>query len=399
MSRVLWFGDSADTGFGTVTNNIVPRLRAMGHDVRTLVQNATWWHHGGADSGILAMVPPGDLVNVLTIGFPDDGWLPDTVVLTADYGQALQQVAGNGQALFDAFSKRNVLHYCPIEGDDLSPEQGNFWQIIHPIAMSQFGADQIEKVTGKRPPVIPHGVDTSIFHPLPLQIPEIRNVVDGTIIQNGLTVKSKRQARFDFGLDPSHIVLLRCDRYMRRKRYPAMLRALTPTLLRGDVDLVIHCRVQDQAGALEYETAKMPPEARKHVGFTQKHNTWRGMSAVKLAELYNAADIYVSCGPEGFGLTISESLACGVPAVGINDSAVPEVIGTGGLLVKVAHYEDNEYNHRWANPDEDELRRTVELLIDDPELREELGHNGIEHVKRFNWDTAAAQFSELCRVA
>ena len=42
MTKILWWGDVADTGFGTVTSNVGKRLLAMGHDVRFIMQNETW---------------------------------------------------------------------------------------------------------------------------------------------------------------------------------------------------------------------------------------------------------------------------------------------------------------------------------------------------------------------
>ena len=61
----------------------------------------------------------------------------------------------------------------------------------------------------------------------------------------------------------------------------------------------------------------------------------RTQSAKELAELYSASDIVLSLSrAETFGLTIAEGMACGTPAVGYNNTAVPELITSEtGLVV------------------------------------------------------------------
>lgn len=390
MTRILWLGDSAETGFGQVTREIGQRLLKLGHDVHffnvnvdgepTPIANRTW---------DLNRLSPEQMTAVLE-GHYRDKWQPEIVILLADYLAAAQKVAGFGDGLREAFYRLPVLHYVPVEGRDIPNHWSEFWRYVAPVAMSQFGAQEIERVTGRRPPVIYHGVDTHTFHPAtvatPLKLPTGK-------------IRSKREAKIDLGLNPDHIYLFRADRHMPRKRYNAMLRALTPLLgSRTDIDLVIHCRPHDQGGNLEDAIRKLPTWARPHVMLTKGHDTWRGLSPEKLVQLYNAADIYINSGAEGFGLCIAESIACGTPAVGIDYSAVPEVIGPAGMTYPIAYEYDNEYDHLWAAPDEGALAATVCHLIDNPDIRMAMGAKGPAHVREhFNWDTAARQFHELVR--
>ncbi len=53
-----------------------------------------------------------------------------------------------------------------------------------------------------------------------------------------------------------------------------------------------------------------------------------------LAELYRGADaLVVTSRCEGFGLPALEAMACGTPVIAFDNSALPEVVGDGGLLV------------------------------------------------------------------
>ena len=63
-------------------------------------------------------------------------------------------------------------------------------------------------------------------------------------------------------------------------------------------------------------------------------NSLVGWSQLWLLILYNAADVFITTSRgEGFGLTVAEALACGVPVIAQNVSAIPEVVGPGGVLL------------------------------------------------------------------
>jgi glycosyltransferase involved in cell wall biosynthesis len=113
-----------------------------------------------------------------------------------------------------------------------------------------------------------------------------------------------------------------------------------------------------------------------------------------LVALYNAADVYVSNCAEGFGLTIAEALACGVPAVGLDYSAVPEVIGPGGIVTPVASLIDNEYGYFWAGANQKALAEAVGGLLDNPAERKRLGRLAVDHIRSsFSWTVAAQQMA------
>ena len=154
--------------------------------------------------------------------------------------------------------------------------------------------------------------------------------------------------------------------------------------------------VADDLGDLRDSISKLPERLRDRVLLTEAHDTFNGLNRPALNVLYNAADIYASTSAEGFGLTIAEAIAAGVPAVALDYSAVPEVVGDAGILVPVAHLVDNEYDHQWAAVDEEAFAREVIRLAQKPALRREIGARGPKRVaKMFSWDDCAAQFAEL----
>jgi glycosyltransferase involved in cell wall biosynthesis len=294
-----------------------------------------------------------------------------------------------------AFTALPTFHYVPIEGVDLPPSWASLWDILHPIAMSEFGADQIERVTQVRPPVVYHGVDVEQFRPVSADRPLYMETSSGTV-----KLRTKADCKRFFGSHGKRRWILRTDRFMPRKRYASYLRSLAPVLVsHPDTWLVIHCRSTDEGGHLYDLFSKYPTEIKSRMLVTGFHDKAGGATRDVLTALYNAADVYASNSAEGFGLTIAEALACGTPAVGMDYSAVTEVIGDAGLLAPVDHLDDNEYDHAWATVNEAAFAQQVALLLDNELKRRVLGRKGPERVRSmFTWTHAAAQFAEIMAV-
>jgi len=400
--RLLILGDSAGTGFGTVTSDLGRALLARDVDVRFISLNeqpdgelsepfAGRTAVIGNRDGWLGMADHAQtrerLGRMFTGGLFEDGWTPETAIVIGDVGSL--KISPLLQFLPERFP---AVHYVPIEGVGLPPAWAGLWRRLPPVAMSHFGADQIAALGLPRPPVIYHGVDTEAFYPVSDRRPI---VLRGT---NTLHVlKTKADCKRFVGLDPDRITLFRADRHMPRKNYASLLRALAPVLAaHQNVDLLWHCRTMDQGGDLDDERSKYPLPIAERMMSTGFHDRYGGVDRKLLNTLYNAADVYVSVSAEGFGLTIAESLACGVPAVGMDYSAVPEVIGQAGIAVPIAHLTDNIYSHFWATVDEVAFGRAVDSLVRSRGARRDLGSKGPIHVgANFTWAKAADAFLDI----
>lgn len=388
--KLLWFGDSAMTGFGTVTWNVCTRLLAQGVDVRIFSDNVIGNpvpHPLGERTWDVAQL--GRAVPVMMVRGFEDGWKPDACIMLGDYQAVRSNVLGH-PLLRKAFTEVPTYHYCPIEGVGLPPRWKDLWDVVHPVAMSEFGADEIEKVTGTRPPMVYHGVSTDDFYPVAPNRP-------GYADPGHTPVLTKDAARAVLQYPPDRVMVLRTDRHMPRKRMNSLMRAMVPVFEANEkVDLVLHCAPEDQGGSLWDAISKLPERFVERVKLTKAHDTWRGLPKTTLNVLYNAADIYASTSAEGFGLTIAEAMACGVPVVAMAYSAVPEVVGDAGVLVPYRELIDNEYDHFWAAVDEEAFAEAVIRLAAKPALRRELGARGPKRVaSMFTWDACAAGFIDL----
>lgn len=392
-------GDVAATGFGSVTLDLGSRLIEH-HDMRFISQNDTGEPPPGALASRSYAVEAMHPAQAIVQGFRD-GWQAEAAIILGDFFLTRAVVMMN-QNIADAFKSVPTLHYVPVEGIDLPPAWKHLWEIVHPVAMSEFGADQIEKVIKERPPVLPHGIDTDVFYPAspsrPLIIPESdMRRMRPQWNQGDFRIISKGGAKAVFGLPPTRVLALRTDRNMPRKLYPALFRIMHNVFGRNpDIDLLVHCRVLDHGGNLMDLCSKYPEDTARRMMFTQAHDSYTGLPRSMLAALYNAADIYVSPSAEGFGLTIAEAMACGTPVVAMDFSAVSEVVGDGGKLVPIAETYDNEYDHQWARPDEDAFADAIIRLIEHPSERRELGQRARARIeKRYSWDETAEGFARL----
>lgn len=253
----MFFGDLAGTGFGTVTMDLGRELLALGHDVRFVSQNELGDLPEPFASRIFVVNDPnGQLAMgagitglLVTPSVWQDGWLPEAAMILSDYFAARFVIMAD-ETIEEAFRQVPTFHYCPVEGVGLPPSWAYMWSIVRPVAMSNFGAEQIARVTGTRPPMIYHGVYADDFWPVS---------ADRPIYLNGRKLHNKGDCKRFFGADKRDRWMLRTDRNMPRKRYNSLLRAVAPVMAaRSDVFMVMHCRALDQGGHLPDTISKYP---------------------------------------------------------------------------------------------------------------------------------------------
>ncbi len=92
----------------------------------------------------------------------------------------------------------------------------------------------------------------------------------------------------------------------------------------------------------------------------------------KMPLYISSFDVYVSPSiNEGFGLSILNAMAAGVPVVAYRNSAIPEVVGDAGILVETGNLK--------------ELEDALLNLIGDRKLREEYSAMGMERASKYSW--------------
>jgi phosphatidylinositol alpha-1,6-mannosyltransferase len=109
-----------------------------------------------------------------------------------------------------------------------------------------------------------------------------------------------------------------------------------------------------------------------------------------LPGLYNCAEVYLGLSRlmeqrvEGFGISLLEAGACGIPVVATRTGGIPEAVrdGESGILVDSDH--------------PDQVTATLRTLLNDRSLAERLGAGGRSAVERYyNWDRVSADIGRL----
>ena len=109
-----------------------------------------------------------------------------------------------------------------------------------------------------------------------------------------------------------------------------------------------------------------------------------------LPEVYNSAEIYLGLSRimpervEGFGISLAEASASGLPVVAGSSGGIPETVedGVSGRLVSPEQVND--------------VSVAVRSLLNDRALASRLGAKGRERIERYyNWDRVAAELAQL----
>ena len=120
---------------------------------------------------------------------------------------------------------------------------------------------------------------------------------------------------------------------------------------------------------------------RRHVHFLS------GLSYAEIAACYQACEIFaLPSRGEGFGLVYLEAMACGKPVIGGAHGGAPEVI------------EDGKTGYLVQHGDAAQLATSLEALLSDAKLAQEMGARGKERVDRdFRFTAFAKALKKILR--
>lgn len=387
MARILLIADAGSHGgFATVSHNIFERLvRDFGHDVHVLACNykGDFWPTN-LKLYVANQKDPKDYIGLSRIVEMAAKVMPDAVVFVQDPPVVLKALLSNphdaDRVLWRGMDgtvagqyarwRPALLAYLAVDGYENPKAWDELLPRVNRIAMSHHGQAAMPEA-----PVVWHGVDTEMYHP-----------------------GDKAEAKRALGFNPDRFLVLRVDKNTWRKDYPASWRAMRPVLRRHpDIDLHWHARrtasdgydlqmvVWNDEDIRDRITWSGPQEAGESVGVPEE----------LLATLFRAADLFVSTSwGEGFGLTILQAMASGTPVVAQDCSAVTEVVGPGGILIKPKDRMHVPMGQMQCVPDVDRFTYWIERLYESKPMREALGRAAVEQASKFSWDIAASRFHE-----
>jgi len=217
------------------------------------------------------------------------------------------------------------------------------------ITVSEFSKqDIIEefKIPENRFTVVPNGINTSTFYP----IPHIKREPDRIIVTNS------------------------ADMPLKGLYY--LLQAVHDIASKRDIRLTVIGQPKENGGVVKL----IEKLGIGHlIDFTGRISDEEFVKQYARASIAIVPSVY-----EGFGLPVGEAMASGIPVISTTGGALPEVAGDAAVLV--------------PPKDPAALAKAIIDLLSDPERAERLGKAGYKRVmEQFTWKNAAEKTVEAYR--
>jgi starch synthase len=222
------------------------------------------------------------------------------------------------------------------------------------------------------------------------------------VIYNGIDVSQYKptpdpQVLKSYKIDPHQPFILFVGRITHQKGLMHLLRATE--FLRPDLPVVL-CASDPDTEEIGRETSERIKEIRAQTG---RQLIWISTFVPRehLIPLYGHAAVFVCPSIyEPFGIINLEAMACGTPVVATAVGGIKEVVvhGETGLLVPLDLKCPEEHRPRAALKFARSLARAVNRLLDDAEMRRDMGIKARQRVlEHFSWTSIARQTLEFYR--
>jgi len=357
---LLWIGDSpgACTGPGRLGEELLPRLAEV-YEIAAL-----GWPlpPPAAGRGYTVLEPDSEPWSLDRVAAVRAEFQPDLIVTLGDPEKWLP-LAATSLRHYAAWMGAGPIPAGPVPVAWRSPLASLDERVV-------FGASAQAWLTETLPhlpaTVVPVGVETQRFHPLP----------------------TREKLRAEAGLAGAFVIGC-VARNEPRQHLPRLLEAVARLREeRDDVFLYLHTDPDDVGGDLISQVNRYGLSGG--TGFSVGVTAWTGVSLAELNEIYNLCDVLVLPGAGlRYGLTLLEGLAAGVPVL----------TGAGGLaedllppdyprLRNQTYLTHPETGQREPLLDVDHLVAELRDLAENPAHRAALVEQGLAHVPAFSWDRA-----------
>lgn len=365
---LLWHGPHPEmpTGYATQTAMLLPRFKLLGYRV-AVSATAGQPNHPGFWHGIpvypcTTYADVGeDVVGPHYKHFRADLVITFLCTWLLSYPQTWRDL--------------RTVHLTPVDCDPMSMAD---YQVIAdtggtPAAISRFGEKMMRAgVEGRAaldPLYLPHGIDTKTFAPAPDR-DAIRETMGfaGKFMVGLNFMNNDRQRK---NIEPA----LRGFAEFRRDHPDAFLAVHALNALPEGFHLQ---RLGRHLGI--WDAMSMSPQYELVTGM---------IKPADLAPWYQAMDVVLDIGNEGFGLTGLEAQACGTPVIRGDWSTGPELVGPGWLVTESEPYWNEKHQATWRRARVGGVRQALEDAYAGAADRREASR---EFAETYDIDTVVDQY-------
>ena len=376
--KILWIGDAAcDSGFSKCTHNTLPGFVRAGDEVVVLGLNYRGDPHPYPYKIYPAYIPGGDLFGVKRIVEIVGKERPDVVVIQNDPWNIPAYVRQ-----FDRLKKRPFL-VGAIAVDGKNCRGGDLNGLDHAIFWTRFADDEARKGGfTKTSSIVPLGVDLDVYTP-----------------------GDRHAAREALGLfealpnmTDDSVIVLNVNRNQPRKRLDLTLQVFADYYhtTRPDAYLYLHVC---PTGDIGYDVDQLSKyyELKGRVILAEP-GVYHGSTDAEMVQTYRAATVGLSTTQgEGWGLTTMEGMACGLPQIVPDWSALGEWAYRAAYLIPCSTQAvtPNKINVIGGLPDVHEMVQALVNTTQNPAIYETLREKGLALVAdpQYRWDNIADKFA------
>lgn len=374
------------TGFGNVARHVLGALSSE-YDISVLAINYYGDYHPLQEKyRLYNPAAGGDVYGFARIQELVTGIDPDVIWILNDPWMVAQFVTKIRQLKYT----KSIVVYTPIDSDNIKPDfvlPLNQANVV--VSYTQYGADEMRKAgLTVKTAIIPHGVDTTSFQPVDKSLAR-EKLFRGTPLDYkkafivGYVCRNQPRKRVD--LFP-YIFRKWLDKYPHDNVY-MMYHGMPTGDLGWDIpQLAKRFNVDDRLifSAPPHDVAVLPEEMMKYV--------------------YAGMDVYLQiCAVEGWGMPLHEAMACGVPAIVPEYSALKEWPRSKGRSVQHVSVDPTP----WFNPnnintehyfiDVNAAVEALEYLYQNPTIRDIISKEALAHATsdRFLWPNIGKQWTDV----
>lgn len=312
--RILWhgIGPEHNTGYGNQTRTMVPRLAALGHEVvlavmgRKGIDDKIGTAHPGAEERLrtgewqgIRVIGPGltefGLPMPLEIRAAFAGHDPDLIIVLKD-PFVLNPVS---------YRRYNTAAWCAIDCDPMSLPDRQFFASsgAAPLAMSIHGLKSMQ-AAGLEGSYIPHGIEMDVWTP-----------------------GGQAAARDLLELPGDYFIAgINATNVGPRKAWGEQFTAFARFHAKHPRSLLLVHSTKEHPEGISLEDLAVAKGIRHVVKFADNMN----QEPAALVNWYRSLDVLINATyGEGFGLPVLEALACGIPVIVTDCSAMSEKVVNG----------------------------------------------------------------------
>lgn len=313
---------------------------------------------------------------------------PDLVFIHADVGT----ITGIWKLLRGLNWKGPIITYFVVDGIPVRDEHLRFLTDVQgKITATHATANYVRQVGFEDIRVVPHGVDTRVFRPLP----------------------NRKELRVNANMDYAFVVGV-FGRNAERKQQPRVMLALA-SLKRNMPEahflLYLHCQPVDSnylggwnLVAIAHhlgisEIIRFPGDNFNQllgVPYTSKMEP-TAFDSYSYVERMNCCDLIINpsfCG--GFEKVIIEAQACGIPIAITNDKGnMKEVAGENALLLEPQDYGYWKSGSTQYFVSHETITETIVSIRENPKLKKSVIDSGLTNVSQYSWDNVGQCVSEV----